>query len=74
MLVLLTPESFNRQWIVLEVGAAWGRRKNYRIIVVLCHAGVDTIPAIISSKKAYSINVLDEYLTELKRRVEKHMS
>ena len=50
--VLLTPESFDRPWVLLEVGAAWAQRKGARIIAVLCHVEVDRIPAMIKSKKA----------------------
>lgn len=73
VVVLLTPESVDRQWVLLEVGAAWGRKQNARIIAVLCHVEVDTIPDLIKSKKAISINSFDEYLEELKHRVEKHV-
>jgi len=72
MIVLLTPESVDRPWVHLEVGAAWGRRQKARIIAVLCHVEVDTIPSIIRSKKAVPINELDQYLEELERRVERH--
>lgn len=70
MVVLLTPESVDRPWVLLEVGAAWGRRQRARIVAVLCHVEVDTIPDIIGSKKAVSINSFDEYLEQLKHRVE----
>ena len=73
VVVLLTPESVDRQWVLFEVGAAWGRKQNARIIAVLCHVEVDTIPDLIKSKKAISINSFDEYLEELKHRVEKHV-
>jgi len=72
MVVLLTPHSVDRAWVLLEVGAAWGRRRKARIVVVLCHVEVDTIPDIIGSKKAVPINELDEYFNELRRRVERH--
>jgi hypothetical protein len=72
MVVLLTPESIDRQWVLFEVGAAWGRRQKFRITAVLCHVTIDTIPDLIGSKKAISINSLDEYLEELRRRVERH--
>lgn len=74
VVVLLTPESVDRQWVLLEVGAAWGRKQNARIIAVLCHVEVDTIPDLIKSKKAVPINLFDEYLDELKHRVEKYRS
>jgi len=74
MIVLLTPESIDRPWVLLEVGAAWGRRRRARIVAVLCHVEVDTIPDILGSKKAIPINSLDEYLKGLRRRVEKRKS
>jgi hypothetical protein len=74
MVVLLTPESVDRPWVLLEVGAAWGRRQKARIIAVLCHVDVDRIPEIISSKKAVPINSFDDYLEELRQRVERYRS
>ena len=44
LVVLLTPESVNRQWVTLEVGAAWGWSRAMRIIVLLCHVAIDPIP------------------------------
>jgi len=69
LVVLLSPDSIERPWVLLEVGAAWGRRKNYRIVPVLCHVSFDAIPDIIEGKKAFHINDFDHYLAELKRRV-----
>jgi len=69
--VLLTPESVDRQWVLLEVGAAWGWRKDYRIVPVLCHVTVDAIPDIIKGKKAFQINEFNQYLKELQKRVRK---
>jgi len=71
LVVLLTPDSIERPWVLLEVGAAWGRRKDYRIVPVLCHVSFDAIPDIIEGKKAFHINEFDKYLAELKRRVKK---
>lgn len=71
LVVLLTPDSIERPWVLLEVGAAWGRRKDYRIVPVLCHVSFDAIPDIIEGKKAFHINDFDKYLAELKRRVNK---
>ena len=74
MVVLLTPESVDRPWVSYEVGAAWGRRKNARIIAVLCHVGIDTIPDVIGSKKAMPINAFDDNWGELRQRVERYHS
>lgn len=69
MVMLLTPESVDRPWVLLEAGAFWARRKNARIVAVLCHAEFDRIPNMIKSKKAISINEFDEYLGELRVRL-----
>jgi len=74
LMVLLTPESVDRPWVLLEVGAAWGRKQRSRIIAVLCHVTVDTIPDMIASKKAVPLNDLDTYLKELRERVRRHQS
>jgi len=71
MVVLLTPESVDRPWVLLEIGAAWGKRQKARIIAVMCHVEVDRIPDIIGSKKAVPVNFFDEYVEELRQRVER---
>lgn len=71
LVVLLTPKSVDRPWVLLEVGAAWGWRKEYRIVPVLCHVTVDAIPDIIKGKKAFQLNEFDHYLKELHKRVKK---
>jgi hypothetical protein len=72
LLVLLTPESVDRPWVLFEAGAAWGRRKVSRIVAVLCHVTIDTIPKLIASKKAVPLNDFDAYLKELRERVSRH--
>src|SRR5882724_13103493 len=52
LVVLLTPNSVNRPWVLFEVGAAWGLGKAIRIVPILYHVEVDSIPGIIKSKKA----------------------
>jgi hypothetical protein len=58
--------------VKLEVGAAWGLRKDFRIIAVLCHVDVGVIPAMIKGRKAIDLNEFDDYLRELKARVTKY--
>ena len=72
IVVLLTPESADRRWVLLELGAAWGYSKRMRITVVLCHVSVDSIPAMIKNKKAIALNELDLLLAELATRVKNH--
>lgn len=70
--VLLTPDSANRPWVLLEVGAAWAWSQKMRITPILCHVDVDPIPGMIKSKKAININAFNDLLQEIKNRVKKH--
>lgn len=70
--VLLTPNSVDRQWVLMEVGAAWGWRKNTRITPIMCHVSVEPIPGMIRSKKAIDINDCAALFAEIKDRVETH--
>ena len=68
LVVLVTPESINRPWVLLEVGGAW--LKGMRITPILCHVTVDRIPDLIKAKKAVPINEFDAYLESLRRRLQ----
>lgn len=70
IVVLLTPDSVGRQWVTLEVGAAWGRSQKVRML--MCHVPVDPIPDMIRSKKAIPLNEFNHYLAELRHRVESY--
>jgi TIR domain len=69
IVVVLTPESVDRRWVILEVGAAWGWSKRMRITVIMCHVSVDPIPDMIKNKKAINLNQVEDYLNELAQRV-----
>ncbi|TMQ32061.1 MAG: toll/interleukin-1 receptor domain-containing protein [Planctomycetota bacterium] len=71
LVVLLTPESVDRPWVLLEVGAAWCWRRDYRVVPILCHVTVDGIPDIIKGKKGFHLNEFEQYLRELTKRVKK---
>lgn len=71
LVVLLTPKSVDRPWVLLEVGAAWGWRKGYRIVPILYQVTVDAIPDIIKGKKAFDLNEFDAYLNQLAECVKK---
>jgi hypothetical protein len=71
LIVLMTPASVNRPWVLLEVGAAWGWRKDFRIVPVLYHVDVEPIPEMIKAKKVIFLNDFDTYVAEIKRRVHK---
>lgn len=68
LVVLLTPNSVNRPWVLLEVGAAWGWSKSIRITPILCHVDVDPVPGMIKSKKAINLNDCDDLFNEIKKR------
>jgi hypothetical protein len=72
IVVLLSPVSVGRQWVTLEVGAAWGWSKSIRITPIMCHVDVDPIPGMIKSKKAIHINECPAFLSELEKRVKNH--
>ncbi len=69
LVVILSPQSVDRQWVLLEVGVAWGWSKKMRIVPILHHVSVDPIPDIIKGKKALTLNDFDNYLVQLGKRV-----
>ena len=68
MVVLVTPESVNRPWVLLEIGGAWLRKM--RITPILCHVSIDRIPEIVKSKKAVHLNDLEAYVESIRQRLE----
>ena len=69
MVVLLTPASVNRPWVLLVVGAAWQRGDEIRITAVRQHIEVEPIPSMLKSKKVVDLNQFDQYLKELEKRL-----
>jgi hypothetical protein len=67
LLVLLTPNSVNRPWVLLEIGAAWHR--DMRIVALLYNATAEVIPAILQPRKAIDLNAVDDYLAEVAARL-----
>ena len=68
MLVLLTPESVGRPWVLMEIGAAW-HRDTMRITAVRQHVGIEPIPAMLKSKRVLDLNEFPRYLDDLGRRL-----
>lgn len=66
LLVLLTPQSLNREWVLLEIGMADILGK--RIIPILYHVDLEQIPGILSDRRTYHLSDLDAYLIELEQR------
>lgn len=71
LLVLLTPASVNRPWVLLEVGAAWFNGPTMRIIAVRQHIEIEPIPDMLKSKKVYDLNEFDRYLADLGKRIKR---
>ncbi|MEX2140075.1 MAG: toll/interleukin-1 receptor domain-containing protein [Pirellulales bacterium] len=71
LVVLLSPRSVHRPWVLLEVGAAWGRGK--KVIAIRHHVEVDLIPEMIKSKKAIDLNDIEDYITEVSKRASRRV-
>lgn len=64
--ILLSPSSVTRQWVLAELGGAWILDK--RIIAITYDLVADKIPDIIEHDKSYDLNDFDRYVGELIRR------
>jgi hypothetical protein len=67
LLVLLTPNSVTRPWVLLEIGCAWGH--DHRIVPIRYNVEVEAIPAILQPTKAIDLNAVNDYLDEVAARV-----
>lgn len=70
VVVLLTPASVGRQWVNIEIGAAWVFGDLKRITVVLYGVSVDdpTFPQILKDVKAVPLNDFDQFVIEVTGR------
>ncbi|HEX9424380.1 MAG TPA: toll/interleukin-1 receptor domain-containing protein [Pyrinomonadaceae bacterium] len=66
-LVLLTRNSLNRPWVLIEISAAWGQGK--RIIAIVDKVAPEEMPEIMLPYKAIDLNDLEEYIRQLADRV-----
>lgn len=64
--VLLSPYSKERPWVLIEMGAAWGLRKP--IIAIIDKIGPREMPDIIHPSKAIDLNDFDQYIDQLLKR------
>jgi len=64
--VLVTPNSVKSQWVLLEIGAVWGHKK--RVTPILYGVTYGWLSAL-SDIKAVELNDLDEFIQQLKQRV-----
>ena len=67
LLILLTPESIQHDWIKLEIGMAEILDK--RIIPLLYHVDPEVIPGILRDKRAFRLDEIDDYLQIVSKRV-----
>ena len=65
-LVHLSRYSIKSEWVLIEIGAAWGHRK--RIIAIIDKVAPEEMPDIIISYKAIDLNRFEEYLEQLINR------
>lgn len=70
LVVLLTPESHNRAWVLVEVGAYWGKPGEDRpILPVTCHIAEDRVPEMLKRQKRVSLNEFDQHVDQLRRKL-----
>ena len=69
VVVLLTPESITRQWVLIELAMASMAEK--RIVPLLNHIDSQQIPGIIRDARGFALNDLDGYLADLTKRMER---
>jgi hypothetical protein len=65
--VILSPQSVHRMWVIAEIGMALALKKT--IIPVMFHIAVDDMPDMIRDRRGYSVELIDDYLSALKARV-----
>jgi len=61
--VVLSSESIQREWVLIEIGAAWGLRKP--IVVILDKVVASKIPKAIASHRAIDLNDLENHLARI---------
>lgn len=66
-LVLITRNSLNRPWVLIEISAAWGQGK--RIIAIVDKVAPEEMPEIMLPYKAVDLNDLEEYIRQVVERV-----
>jgi hypothetical protein len=68
--VLLSPNSKGREWVLMEMGAAWGLQKP--IMGILHGLSAQKMPDVTYQYKATDLNDFDDvYLGQLRERMEK---
>ncbi|MBI3536713.1 MAG: toll/interleukin-1 receptor domain-containing protein [Chloroflexi bacterium] len=68
-IVLISPASIKSQWVALEIGAVLSQHK--RVTPILIHTTYDAM-APLKDIQAKDINMFDQFLSELKRRIARY--
>jgi TIR domain len=73
LVALFTPWSIRRNWVWVEIGAAWINRK--RVVVVLYQVTISDLDtgggrAVLNDLNLVDINEIERYFSEVKARVE----
>lgn len=66
LLVLLSPYSVDRPWVLIEIGAAWGLDK--RIVAITDKISPADMPDVIEQHKAIDLNDFENYLDQFVAR------
>ena len=69
LLVLLSRYSVGREWVLTEIGAAWGLEK--RIVAITDKIAPKEMPEITKMHKLLDLNEFDHYVEELIERSKK---
>ena len=70
LVVILTPESASREWIIAEIAMAFILDK--RIVPILYHVDSSKIPQIIRDFRGFRLDEIEEYLGNLSTRLLSH--
>jgi hypothetical protein len=67
--ILLSPQSVSRQWVLVELGGAWTLDK--RVMAITYNLAAEKIPDIIEHDRGYDLNDFDRYVAELIGRAQR---
>lgn len=63
MVVLLTPESIAREWVMIEIGIAVAFDKS--IVPILLYVEPDDMPESLRMKRAFRLNEIESFFAGL---------
>jgi hypothetical protein len=72
LVVLLTPYSVKREWVLVEIAGAWVLGK--RVVAIMDKVPPRDMPDVIVNCRGFDLNDWDTYLDDLKQRALKARS